>query len=402
MKVRIRRLITVSTIGIIALAALIYGFLPKPVLVETAKAVRDPFRVTIEEEGKTRVKDRFVVSAPVAGFMRRVELKAGDAVEKGMPLFTLEPLRSQTLDPRSRAEAKSAVSAARASVKAAEKREESAGIDAEFTADQLNRFQRLLASGAIAQEQFDQAEAAAKSAAAVYMAAQAATNVARSELKRAESILNYSATSQATEQEAIIVRSPKAGRVLRLYQESEGAVNMGQPVLEIGDPRDIEVRVELLSSDAVKISQGTVVSFEHWGGGRILTGQVSRVEPSGFTKISSLGVEEQRVLVIVDMTSAPDVRPQLGDGYRIEADFTVWEGENVLQIPASALFRVGEKWAVFLTKANKARQKIVAVGHRNGLRAEILSGLNEGDTVIAQPDDAITDGGRIKVRKTEE
>lgn len=402
MKVRTRRLIVISSVGVIAVLALIYGFFPKPVLVEAARAARGPFIVTIEEDGKTRVKDRFIISTPVAGFMRRLEHKAGDTVKKGGRLFTLEPLRSQVLDARSRAEAQSAVSAAQASVKASEEREQSAMIDAEFAAERFTRFERLLASSAIAKEQFDQADAEAKRTQAIYLSVKAETNAARSELARAQSVLKYSAArDRGDDQEVVIVRSPKAGHVLKLYRESEGAVSMGEPVLEIGDPRDIEVLVELLSADAVKIRRGTAVEFKRWGGDPLLAGKVRVVEPSGFTKISSLGVEEQRVLVIVDITSEPEVRPWLGDGYRIEASFIVWEGQNVLQIPASGLFRAGEKWAVFTVDGNRARRQIVEIGHRNGLHVEILSGISEGTLVIAQPDDAIKDGGRIRIRTSD-
>jgi HlyD family secretion protein len=403
MNVRIRRRIIISSLGAAALLALVYGFWPKPVPVDAAKATRGPFRVTIEEEGKTRVIDRFIVSAPVAGFIRRVELKAGSAVKKGDPLFILDPLQSSVLDSRSRAEAQAGAAAAQASVKAAEKKELSAMIDADYTADRLARFRRLLENDAVAKAQFDQIEAQAKQAQAVYLAAQAATHMARSELQKAESVLVHSAAGpRRIDQEKVVVPSPKAGHVLKVYRESEGAVAMGEPVMEIGDPRDIEVRVELLSADAVKIKPKMPVSFERWGGETILTGIVRTIEPSGFTKISSLGVEEQRVLVIADITSDPETRPRLGDGYRIEAGFMVWEGQNILQIPASAIFRAGEKWAVFKVEHHRARTQIVDVGQRNGLRAEILSGVSEGDLVVARPDDAIKDGSRIKVRTVKE
>ena len=399
MKVQIRRLILIASIGIIALLVLIYGFWPKPVLVEVARAVYSPFRVTIEEEGKTKVKDRFICSAPVAGFMRRIELRVGDGVKKGERLFVLEPLHSQVLDPRSRAEAQFAVSAAQASVKEAEEREQSLKVDVEFTAKRYARFKLLFDSGLITKDEFDRIETQAQQARAVYLAAQATTAVMRSELKRRQSVLADYAVRVSKDQETVVVRSPKSGRVLKLYRESEGAVTMGEPVIEIGDSKDIEVRVELLSADAVKIRPGTPVAFERWGGAPLLMGKVRTIEPSGFTKISSLGVEEQRVLVIVDMTSDANIRSQLGDGYRVEARFTVWEGQNVLQVPASALFRVGEKWAVFtVDNGRAARRTFVEVGHRNGLHAEILSGISEGAVVITQPDDAIKESGRIRVR----
>ncbi|MBN1664280.1 MAG: efflux RND transporter periplasmic adaptor subunit [Deltaproteobacteria bacterium] len=401
MNVRIRRLIMMAFIGAVAMLALVYGFWPKAVLVETAKASRGPFRVTIDEEGKTKVKDRFTVSAPVTGFMRRIELKAGDVVKKGDALFILEPLRSPVLDARSRAEAQAAVASAQAAVKAAIERERSAKVDADFTDDRRIRFKRLLDGGAIAKEQYDQTEAQAKQAQAVYLAAKATTDAVRSDLKRAESVVAYSADRIGIDhQETVVVRSPKSGCVLRIYRESEGAVAMGEPVVDMGDTKDMEVRVELLSADAVRIKPGTAVSFGHWGGKDTLTGKVKTIEPAGFTKMSSLGVEEQRVLVIVDMETPAQGRPNLGDGYRIEASFIVSEGQDILQIPVSALFRAGEKWAVFAAEGNRARRRIIDVGRRNGLNAEILSGIAEGAVVIAQPDDAIRDGERIRIRKT--
>ncbi len=402
MNVQIRRWIIMVSIAAAVAGTLLYGFWPKAASVETAAAVRGPLTVAIEEEGKTRVIDRFIVSVPVAGFLRRVELKAGDTVKKGDSLFLLDPLPSQVLDPRSRAEAASAVLGAEDALKAAAEREQSARAVAEFSAQQLARYKRLLAQSVVAQGEYDQIETQAKSAQADYLAARSATGVARADLERAQNALKFSgARSGADYDKPVVVRSPQAGQVLKLYRESEGAVSTGEPIIEIGDATDIEVRVELLSADAVKVRKGTNVTFERWGGGRILTGRVRTVEPSGFTKISSLGVEEQRVLVIVDITSKPHDRPNLGDGYRIDARFIVWEGQNVLHVPASALFRAGEKWALFKVAGGRALRQIVDVGHQNGLQAEILSGLSEGEHVITRPDDTIKDGSRVRIRKTD-
>jgi HlyD family secretion protein len=189
-----------------------------------------------------------------------------------------------------------------------------------------------------------------------------------------------------------------SGRVLKVHRESEGVVNAGEPLLDVGNPGSIEVKVEVLSADAVKIRKGTPVLFERWGGDTPLEGTVQVVEPSGFTKVSSLGVEEQRVLVIIDITSPPGTWQRLGDGYRLEASFIIWEGKEVLQTPASALFRVGDGWAVFTVVNRRARLRAVEVGHRNGLTAEILSGLTEGEMVITNPDDSIRDGMRVRLR----
>lgn len=198
--------------------------------------------------------------------------------------------------------------------------------------------------------------------------------------------------------ENVTVRTPVGGRILKLHHESEGVVNAGEPIVDIGDPSQLEVETEVLSADAVNIGPGTTVLFERWGGDAPLEGKVKTVEPAAFTKISSLGVEEQRVLVIADITSLPESWQRLGDRYRVEAGFIIWEGKNVLQIPASALFRKGEGWAAFVMKNGKAHLREVKVGHRNGLAAEIISGISEGETVIIHPDDSIRDGSRVKVR----
>jgi HlyD family secretion protein len=173
----------------------------------------------------------------------------------------------------------------------------------------------------------------------------------------------------------------------------------GEPLLDVGDPRNLEVKVEVLSADAVRIGIGTAVLFERWGGDKPLTGNVRVVEPAGFTKISSLGVEEQRVLVIVDLTSPAEVWRGLGDGYRLDAAFVIWEGKDVLQVPASALFRKGDRWALYVVERDRAVLREVAIGHRNGLSAEVLSGVPEGAPVITHPDDMVRDGGRVSIRK---
>lgn len=400
MKASNRRLLTVIIIAAIAVLALAYGFWPRAVPVEAAKAIRGPLRVTIEEEGVTRVKNRFIVSAPVAGIIDRVQLEVGDRVKKGDMLFEMSPVRPPFLDPRTRAEAEAAAAAAAAALRAAQDREQAARAQADYAAQQFARYERLLKKEAVARQQYELAEAEAKQSKAAYEAAQAATAAARADLARDRSTLSYSAAKRPSGKaaERVVVRSPRSGAVLQIHRESEGAVNLGESILDIGDPEDIEVRVDLLSSDAVKVDKGTPVVFDRWGGGEPLNGVVKTVEPSGFTKTSSLGVEEQRVMVIVEFTSDVKSRPQLGDGYRIEASFIIWQGNNVLQIPESALFRWGEKWAVFEARGNRARRRIVEVGHRNGLQAEILSGLAQGAAVITQPEDTIKDGGRIKIR----
>jgi len=321
----------------------------------------------------------------------------GDPVRKGEILVEIEPLKSNLLDPRTRATAEAAVSSAEATLRVEEERVRSAEADAEYSRRNLERIKKLFEGGYVAKDALEQAETGAKRAEANLLSAQAAVKVARSELERARTVLRHSAAEDTRVQGKIVtIQAPVSGSVLRIYRESEGVVQSGEPLIDIGDPKDLEVKVEVLSADAVRIKPGTSVLFERWGGNSTLSGKVRIIEPSGFTKISSLGVEEQRVLVIVDLTSPDQNEQSLGDGYRLEASFIIWEGKDVLQVPASALFRKQDGWAVFVVKNNKALQREVKVGHRTGLAAEILSGLTEGEVVISHPDNSIEQGTRIR------
>lgn len=397
---RIRRWILILVIGFLIASAILYGFLPKPIPVDLAKVSRGLLRVMIEEEGETRVKERFVISAPVAGFMRRIKFDVGNPLKKGQIVAELEPLRSDVLDPRSRAEAEANVSAAESSLKAAEEHSRAAEADAEYAKRKLERIKKLFVEGVIPKDQFEQAEAEAQRTEANRLSADASVKVARSELEKARSKLRYSAADIAPHSiKNVLIRSPISGRVLKIHRESEGVVTSGEALIDIGDPKSIEVKIEVLSADAVSIKAGMPVLFERWGGESVLSGRVRVVEPAGFTKVSSLGVEEQRVLVIADITGSTEKLERLGDGYRVEARFIIWEGMDVLQVPASALFRKGKNWTVFVVKNNRAQQREVDIGHRTGLTAEVVSGLSEGEEVIAYPDDSIKEGIRVRPRQ---
>jgi HlyD family secretion protein len=397
-----RRWLIVFTLFAAVVLAIVWTFLPRPVLVDVATVARGPMEVVVEEEGKTRVRDRYVVSAPVAGYVRRIVLEVGDKVEPGQVLAELEPLRPPVLDPRSRAEARARVAAAEAALEAALASARSAEAAAEFAEAELSRARNLHEAGLATREALERAETTARQARARRNEAASAVEVARHDLEAARAALRYSPTSDGSEQRrTVVLRAPAAGRILFLSRKSEGVVGAGEPLVEIGDPGAIEAAIDVLSADAVRIRPGMRVVFDRWGGDVPLEGQVRRVEPGGFTKVSALGVEEQRVLVIADFTAPREYWEPLGDGYRLEARFVLWEGEDVLQVPNGALFRRGDDWAVFAVEGGRARMRSITVGRRSGLAAQILSGLSEGDRVIVHPPDAVSDGVRVRSRRNE-
>jgi HlyD family secretion protein len=399
MNIQWRRRIIWLALALLIIAALVYGFSPQPRLVDIAKATRGPMQVSVEEEGKTRVIDRYDISAPVAGMTCRVDLDVGDPVEKGQALITINPLESQALDPRSRAEAEARIAAAASALHAAEQNVKSARAEKDLAEKELSRIRPLFEKGHVSQGQLDQAAATVQTTRAASRSAQFTVDVARHELEAARTALSYTGVSGQDNPDANVqVRSPINGRLLAIHQECEGVVAAGQPLLVVGDTRSLEVETDVLSADAVKIKPGMRVEFHRWGGEKPLQGKVRTVEPVGFTKISALGVEEQRVLVISDITSEPVQWESLGDGYRVEAEFILWQSDDVLQIPASALFRFNDGWALFVMQNAKAIRREVKVGQRNGLSAEILEGLTEGEIVITHPDNTIEDGVAVKQR----
>ncbi len=396
---RIRKILTVLLISGIVGAAVYFSFAPRPILVETVEVSRGPLQVTIVEEGKTRVVDRYVVSAPVAGTLSRMSFDVGDEARAGTALARLHPLRSATLDGRSRAQAGADLAVAEAALKKAREDVETARADVRYWEVELPRTRRGVEAGVIAAERLDRALAGERKAKAVLSAAEQQIEVAKSEVEAAKIALQYSeGRASSGPAEIVTVRSPVSGRILKVYEENEAVVQASQPLLEIADPGGLEVEVEVLSSDAVRIATGMRVLLERWGGPQPLEAVVRLVEPVAFTKISALGVEEQRVLVIVDIVSPKEEWKNLGDRYRVEARFVTWEGQNVLQVPSSALFRSQEGWAAFLVDGATAKLRPVTIGMRGGLADEIVSGLNEGETVINHPSDAVTDGGLIEYR----
>lgn len=387
-------------LGLLLAAGLIYGFMPRPVPVDAFTSVKGPLAVTVEEEAKTRVMERYVISAPMSGYLRRIDLKVGDAVERDQVLAVLEPVRADALDARSRAQATAQVSAAEAALAAARENARAADAADQLAQQELLRIESLTAARFLSAQAADQARSNASRSRAVQQAAAHAVNVARFQLDTARVALAGTASLQSgAKAETLNVRAPVQARVLKLLRESEGTVRAGEPLLEVGNPETLEIAAEVLSNAAVRIAPGGRVLLERWGG-TPLQGTVRVVEPAGFTKISALGVEEQRVRVIIDVTSPRDAWQRLGDGYRVEAGFIVWEAGEVLQVPTSALFRQNNGWAVFAIAEGRARLQPVRIGERSGLRAQVLDGLQAGDQVIVHPDDKLSDGVRIELRNS--
>jgi HlyD family secretion protein len=401
MKKAFKGRITMIVGGLALVALVVYAFLPKPIAVDIAPVTRGAMRLTIDEDGRTRVKERYVVSAPLSGRLQRITLKAGDEVRAGNSLIaTIEPVDPMLLDERTRAQAEARVKAADSARAQAAAILERAKAAHTLAKTELERVRQLVAEKIATQRELDNAIAIERAAAEELKAAQFAAQIAEFELEQAKAVLMTARprSTQESENAKFEIHSPVNGRVLRVLQESATVVQPGTPLVAVGDPTDLEVEVDVLSADAVKIPANAKVILEHWGGERPLTGRVRRVEPAAFTKISALGVEEQRVWVIIDLTDPPEMRANLGDGYRLEARVVIWENDNVLKVPSGALFRAGKSWAVFVAKGRKAALRQITIGRNNGLEAEVLAGLSEGDRVIVHPSDKIRDGVSIAPR----
>lgn len=393
------RRLSLVVAALLIVGALVIGFLPQPVPVELASVSRGPMQLTLTEEGRTRVIDRYQVSAPVAGYIRRVELNVGDDIEAGQALLSLEPLRSAVLDPRSRAEAEARVASATAALRVAEAGVTATKAEADLAALEYQRKKSLCDTGCISEEEKDIARTNWLRTKAQLRSARFAVEAAKADLEAARTALAHSAASDSQEMpETVVLRAPVAGRILQIHRESEGVVGAGEALIEIGDPQALEVIVDVLSADAVRIEPGTPVRLDRWGGAGHLEAMVRRIEPTGFTKTSALGVEEQRVWVVIDIRSPRESWQRLGDGYRVEAEFILWQADSVLQLPASALFRHDGGWAVFTIENDRARRSAVKIGHRNSLSAELLNGLEAEERVITHPSEAVHEGARVRSR----
>ena len=369
---------------------------PGAVAVDVAAVSRGPLAVTIDEEGRTRVRDRFVVTAPVTGRILRIELEPGDRVARGDVLARVQPESPPLLDARSRAEAAAAVESAQATLGHARAEEQRVRAALAQAQRELARTRRLTTAGVTTTQDLDAREADAQVAGEAVNAAAFAVRAASAEVERAHA---RAATSvSAAGGGAVVVRAPVDGVVLQRLRESESVVPAGEPLIEIGDPGQIEIVTDLLSTDAVRVKPGARATIEQWGGETALAATVRRIEPAGFTKVSALGVEEQRVNVVLDFAGGDEDSPLLGDAYRVETRIVFWEAPSVLKVPTNALFRDNTQWAVYAVSGGRARRTIVEIGHQTAQEAEVLDGLTEGARVIVHPGDLVHDGTRIANR----
>lgn len=393
---KVRKKLLWGLVAAAALGGLAWTLIPAPVTVTATTVASGSFVETVEEEGRTRLRDSFTVSAPIAGFLLRVALEAGDPVELGDVVFRMEPQPAPALDARSLELARENLSAARARLETTRATLETEQAEAIFAESEFERYRQLRERELVSATEMERVRSVRDRQRASVRAAEYAVEVARFEVESARAVLDI-ASGQRTEadQPRLEIRSPAAGLVLKRHRCCEGTVNAGEPVLDIGNLDDLEIQVDLLSMDAVRVRPGMRVEITGWGGDATLQGTVRRVEPAGFTRVSALGVDEQRVPTIVDFADVEAAADKLGVGFRVEAEFVLWEGEDVLQIPTSALFRSDGRWAVFVIADGRAREREVRTGRRSGMVTQILEGLEPGEIVVTHPGDRVRDGVRV-------
>ncbi len=386
--------------GAALLAILAWAFAPRPLEVETALAVQGPFETTIDEDGRTRLAERYQVSAPLAGRLARITLREGDAVKAGDTVASLQPLMTPLLDERSRREQLARVQGSEAALQQAGTRVAAARVALERARDDLRRSEQLAAQGFIAPTKLSSDRLAVQAAQKDVEAALDGQQIARHDLEQARVVLNLQ-RGPAGASPAVMLRAPVAGRVLKVHVASEGPVLPGAPLLDIGDISRLEIVAELLTTDALQALPGALVRIERWGGPGVLQGQVRRVEPAAFTKVSALGVEEQRVNVVIDINSPRAQWAALGDGFRVGVHIVTRSEAQVLKLPVGAVFPLpapASGSAVFVADGGHARLQAVTVAARNGEEAWITQGLAAGTRVLIYPPAAVTDGARIRLR----
>jgi HlyD family secretion protein len=403
MSVRLRRLAFWGTLAALIAIGLAVAFWPRAVLVDLAVVERGEMTVTVGDEGESRVHDVYVLSAPVTGRMHRIDLHAGDpVVALETVVAEIEPIDPAFLDPRGEAQARADVRAAESAEALARAEVEQAEAELDFAHREFDRARELIQQATISQRELDEAERAYRTRRAALMTALAALEMRTFQLERARAQLLSPTETQAAHGQCacVALRSPVDGRLLRILQQSEGVVTAGTPVVEVGDPRDLEIVVDLLSADAVRVEPGQAVIIDGWGGDRPLAGRVRLVEPFAFTKVSALGIEEQRVNVVIDLVSPAAEWERLAHGYQVDVQIVLSAQQGVLKVPLTALFRDGDAWAVFVAAGRRAELRHVQIGARNGVEAEIREGLAEGERIVLHPSDRVLDGVRIAGRSS--
>ncbi|AMD00111.1 efflux RND transporter periplasmic adaptor subunit [Halomonas chromatireducens] len=394
---RIIKRLVFTALVLAVIAALTWALWPAPISVSSASVQRGSFSETVTEEGRTRLRDTWNVSAPIVGYLQRVNLEVGDMVTEGDILFRLEPSPAPALDARSRQQAEDNLQAAQARWQAAQANLETARADRRFAEAEYQRYRQLHERNLVSTAELEHRQNQRDRQRALENSAASHVEVARFEVEAARAMLDIASGQRggANDTAELAIRAPVTGQVLTLHRCCEGSVAAGEPILELGRPADLEVQVDLLSMDAVRLRPDMPVRLSGWGGDP-LQGEVRRVEPAGFTRISALGVDEQRVPVIVAFSDSVDPAALgLGKGFRIDAEFLIWHDDDVLQIPTGALFRHQGEWAVFVIEEGRAVRRHLEIGRRQGMITQVLAGLAEGESVINHPGEQVADGVRV-------
>jgi len=386
-------------VGILGALVLVYLSQSSPLLVDTATLSRGPLTVSASEDGVTRIRERYEISTPLMGRLLRITHDVGDIVKADETVVArLEPPIASLLDPRAVAQAKARVMAAERRLEIAKLQGETSQAEAEHAESERIRLYQLRQQDAVSDAELKQAELEARLRADARRTAQYAIEIADYELELERAALLLTSSDDDTQGMELEIRAPIDGRVLRILQENSAVIAVGTVLMEVGDPHDLELIVDVLSRDAVKIKPGANVTINRWGGDTPLHGQVRYVEPSGFTKFSALGVEEQRVNVVIDLQEPAEQRQFLGDAFRVEADITLWHSDSVLRIPTSALYRIDDRWAAFFIENSIAIERELTIGQMNDVMAEVIDGAGEGETVIAYPSAQVRRNVRVRQR----
>lgn len=387
--------LALAVLGVSLLGVAAWALRPQPIAVQTASVVRGGFEQAITEDGKTRVRDRYVVSAPLAGSLQRVQLKVGDAVRAGQVVAVLLPAAPAFLDERAERELSERLGTAQALHRRAVAETQRAGSQLAQARIDVQRSRRLAVAGFLSPGALEQVELAARTADKTLEAAKFAQAAAAHDIEQARAALSRY-RGQGTVASRWEIRSPIDGSVLRVVQESEGAVALGAPLIEVADARSLEVVVDVLSQDAVAIRPGMQARLQLGAGVAPVAATVRLVEPGAYTKVSALGIEEQRVNVVLDPDPDLGGVPSVGDGFRVEARIVVFRAEEVLKVPVGAMFRDGAGWAVFVVEGGRARRREFTLLRSNGEDAMVGAGLQAGESVVAYPPDALADGRRVR------